>query len=81
MPPLILIAAGILGGAALVRLAWREAKAHQFANSMLLRKAKPAEQERMPKRAAIPTPGLSAGVIQPDAHPSRLAAMAASTSG
>lgn len=56
MPPLILIAAGILGGAALVRLAVREGKR---INRELddARKAKPAEQERMPKLRRDPDSG------------------------
>ena len=56
MPPLILIAAGILGGAALVRLAVREGKR---INRELdaARKAKPAEQESMPKLRRYPDTG------------------------
>lgn len=56
MPPLILIAAGILGGAALLRLAVREGKR---INRELddTRKAKPAEQERMPKLRRDPDSG------------------------
>lgn len=56
MPPLILIAAGILGGAALVRLAVREGKR---INRELddARKAKPDEQERMPRLRRDPDSG------------------------
>lgn len=56
MPPLILIAAGILGGAALVRLAVREGRR---INRELddARKSKPAEQERMPKLRRDPDTG------------------------
>lgn len=56
MPPLILIAAGILGGAALVRLAVRESRR---INRELdaARKAQPAEQERMPKLHRDPQDG------------------------
>ncbi len=56
MPPLILIAAGILGGAALVRFAVREGKR---VNRELddARKAKPTEQEQMPKLRRDPDSG------------------------
>lgn len=56
MPPLILVAAGILGGAALVRLAVRESRR---INRELddARKAQPAEQERMPKLQRDPETG------------------------
>lgn len=56
MPPLILIAAGILGGAALVRFVVREGKR---INRELddTRKAKPTEQERMPKLRRDPDTG------------------------
>ena len=56
MPPLILIAAGILGGAALVRFAVREGRR---INRELddARKAKPDEQERMPKLRRDPDSG------------------------
>jgi hypothetical protein len=56
MPPLILIAAGILGGAALVRLAVREGKR---INRELddARKAKPADQAQMPKLRRDPESG------------------------
>ncbi len=56
MPPLILIAAGILGGAALVRFAVREGKR---INRELddARKVKPDEQERMPKLRRDPESG------------------------
>ena len=56
MPPLILIAAGLAGGAALVRLAVREGRR---INRELdeARKAEPAEQERMPKLRRDPETG------------------------
>lgn len=56
MPPLILIAAGILGGAALVRLAVREVRR---VNRELddVRKAAPDEQDRMPKLRRDPDSG------------------------
>lgn len=56
MPPLILIAAGILGGAALVRFAVREGKR---INRELddARKARPDEQEQMPKLRRDPDSG------------------------
>lgn len=56
MPPLILIAAGILGGATLLRLAVRESRR---INRELdaARKAQPAEQERMPKLHRDPETG------------------------
>ena len=56
MPPLILIAAGIAGGAALVRLAVREGRR---INRELdeARKAHPNEQERMPKLRRDPKTG------------------------
>ena len=56
MPPLILVAAGILGGAALVRLAMRESRR---INRELddARKAPLAEQERMPKLRRDPQDG------------------------
>ncbi|CAN5522160.1 hypothetical protein BH10PSE11_BH10PSE11_35330 [soil metagenome] len=56
MPPLILIAAGILGGAALVRFVVREGRR---INRELddARKAKPDEQERMPKLRRDPDSG------------------------
>jgi len=56
MPPLILIAAGLAGGAALVRLAVREGRR---INRELddARKVEPAEQERMPKLRRDPETG------------------------
>lgn len=56
MPPLILVAAGILGGAALLRLAVREGRR---INRELdeARKARPAEQESMPKLRRDPDSG------------------------
>lgn len=56
MPPLILVAAGILGGAALVRLAMRESRR---INRELddTRKAQPNEQDRMPKLRRDPDTG------------------------
>jgi hypothetical protein len=56
MPPLILVAAGILGGAALLRFALRESKR---INRELddARKAKPAEQGSMPKLRRDPDTG------------------------
>ncbi|MDO8980120.1 MAG: hypothetical protein Q7V17_12900 [Afipia sp.] len=56
MPPLILVAAGILGGAALLRLAVREGRR---INRELddARKAKPAEKESMPKLRRDPDTG------------------------
>lgn len=56
MPPLILIAAGILGGAALVRLAVREGKR---INRELddARRARPGEQESLPKLRRDPDTG------------------------
>ncbi len=56
MPPLILIAAGILGGTALVRFMVREGKR---INRELdeARKARPTEQERMPKLRRDPESG------------------------
>ena len=56
MPPLILVAAGILGGAALVRLAVRESRR---INRELdaAHKAPAAEQERMPKLRRDPDTG------------------------
>ncbi len=56
MPPLILIAAGILGGAALVRFVVRESKR---INRELddTRKAKPGERERLPKLRPDPESG------------------------
>jgi hypothetical protein len=56
MPPLILVAAGILGGAALLRLAAREGRR---INRELdeARKARPAEQESMPKLRRDPDSG------------------------
>ncbi|HEX7790965.1 MAG TPA: hypothetical protein VF467_10630 [Afipia sp.] len=56
MPPLILVAAGILGGAALLRLAVRESKR---INRELeeARKAKPQEQESIPKLRRDPDTG------------------------
>ncbi len=56
MPPLILIAAGILGGAALVRFVVREGKR---INRELdeARKAGPVEQESMPKLRRDPDTG------------------------
>lgn len=56
MPPLILIAAGILGGAALVRFAVREGKR---INRELddARKARPAEPESLPKLRRDPATG------------------------
>ncbi|MBV5270852.1 MAG: hypothetical protein JZU55_14330 [Afipia sp.] len=56
MPPLILIAAGILGGAVLVRFAVREGRR---INRELdaARKAGPVEQERIPKLRRDPDTG------------------------
>lgn len=56
MPPLILIAAGILGGAVLVRFAVREGRR---INRELddVRKAAPDEQDRMPKLRRDPDTG------------------------
>ncbi|HEX7882482.1 MAG TPA: hypothetical protein VF499_07080 [Afipia sp.] len=56
MPPLILVAAGILGGVALLRLAVRESKR---INRELeeARKAKPPEQESIPKLRRDPDTG------------------------
>lgn len=56
MPPLILIAAGILGGAVLMRFVVREGKR---INRELddARKAKPAEQAHMPKLRRDPDTG------------------------
>ena len=56
MPPLILIAAGVLGGAALVRFALREGRR---VNRELdeARKAGPVEQESMPKLRRDPSTG------------------------
>lgn len=56
MPPLILIAAGILGGAALVRFAMREGRR---VNRELdeARKAGPIEQESLPKLRRDPATG------------------------
>lgn len=56
MPPLILIAAGIVGGAALVRFALREGRR---VNRELdeARKAAPLEQEAMPKLRRDPATG------------------------
>jgi hypothetical protein len=56
MPPFVLIAAGILGGAALVRFAIREGRR---INRELddARKADPVEQERMPKLRRDPDTG------------------------
>ena len=56
MPPLILVAAGILGGAALLRLAVREGRR---INRELddARKANPAEKESMPKLRRDPETG------------------------
>jgi hypothetical protein len=56
MPPLILIAAGILGGAALVRFAIREGKR---INRELddARRAKPGEQDSLPKLRRDPGTG------------------------
>lgn len=56
MPPLILVAAGIIGGAALVRLALRESRR---INRELdaARKAQPAEHEHMPKLRRDPDTG------------------------
>lgn len=56
MPPVILIAAGILGGAALVRLAVREGRR---INRELdaARKARPAEQDSIPKLRRDPDSG------------------------
>ncbi len=56
MPPLILVAAGIIGGAVLLRLAVREGRR---INRELdeARKAKPAEQESMPKLRRDPDTG------------------------
>ncbi len=56
MPPLILVAAGILGGAALVRLAVGESRR---INRELdaARKAPLSEQERMPKLRRDPDTG------------------------
>jgi hypothetical protein len=56
MPPLVLIAAGILGGAALVRFAVREGKR---INRELddARKARPVEQDSLPKLRRDPATG------------------------
>jgi len=56
MPPLVLMAAGILGGAALVRFALREGKR---INRELdaARKTAPAEHENIPKLRRDPNTG------------------------
>jgi len=56
MPPLVLIAAGLLGGAALVRFAVREGKR---INRELdaARKAAPDERENIPKLRRDPNTG------------------------
>ena len=56
MPPLILIAAGLLGGAALVRFAVREGKRinRELDNT---RRAKPGEQDGLPKLRRDPDTG------------------------